>query len=63
LKLADPVFDFIPVISDNSETFSCKCSLTDLKCFSMGTARSKKAAKADAARQTIEMIAHIPDVQ
>ena len=62
LKLSDPVYDFIPVISDQGESFSCKCSLKDLKCVSVGTARNKKGAKAQAATKTIELIACIPDV-
>ena len=63
LKLSEPVYEFTPQLSENGESFVCKCNLKDLKCFAVGTARNKKGAKSDAATQTIELIAYIPDVQ
>jgi hypothetical protein len=39
-----------------------KCCLNELKCFGVGEGKSKKFAKSESAKKTIEMIAHIPDV-
>lgn len=44
-------------------SFKCKCTLEDLSSSVIGVAKNKKGAKSDSARKTIEMIAHIPDVQ
>lgn len=66
LKLNEPSYettslDVLQVGEENR--FSCKCVLSDLKCFSVGVGKSKKVAKSESAKKTIEVIAHIPDVQ
>jgi hypothetical protein len=37
--------------------------LTELNSYEIGIGKSKKMAKSEAAKKSIEMIAHIPDVQ
>ena len=37
--------------------------LKELYSYEVGSGKNKKLAKSDSARKTIEMIAHIPDVQ
>jgi hypothetical protein len=37
--------------------------LHELSSYEIGQGKSKKAAKSESAKKTIEMIAHVPDVQ
>jgi dsRNA-specific ribonuclease len=62
LNLTDPTYEFLNNLNSQND-FECRCKLVDLKCFGIGVGKNKKLAKADAAQRTIEMIAHIPDVQ
>lgn len=43
--------------------FKCCCRLDELQSFECGFGKNKKQAKSESAKKTIEMIAHIPDVQ
>ena len=48
---------------DTNKKFECKCVLQDLRCFSVGYGKSKKLAKFEAAKKTIQVISCIPDVE
>ena len=65
LKLSEPIYTTSSIESASTadeNKFSCKCVLSDLRCFSIGLGKSKKMAKLESAKKTIEVIAHIPDV-
>ena len=50
-------------MEDLARKFECKCVLQDLRCFSVGYGKSKKLAKFEAAKKTIQVISCIPDVE
>ena len=60
LKLSEPSYATsetettgVEPLLDDSKKFQCKCVLSDLRCFSVGYGKNKKAAKFEAAKKTI----------